>query len=125
MEVTQMKKQCWKIGDLVVVYDDEYEKLPTIELYDYETNLSLPRDTAKLLALLILISYGYKPPTFVNKIISGDFYNEDNKKWFSENCIDYPDKEFDTFAEMVEHVESIEEDIINNGFKMIDLPNVK
>jgi hypothetical protein len=49
-------------------------------------------------------------------------YNEDDKKWFSENCIDSPCVEFDTYEEMVSHVTSIENKIINNGFDLAYLP---
>jgi hypothetical protein len=49
-------------------------------------------------------------------------YNEDDNKWFSENCIDYPEILFDTYDEMKNHVKTIERDIINNGFKLAKLP---
>jgi hypothetical protein len=49
-------------------------------------------------------------------------YNEDENKWFSENCIDYPEILFDTYDEMKNHVKTIERDIINNGFKLAKLP---
>jgi hypothetical protein len=46
------------------------------------------------------------------------FYNEDNEKWFSENCIDYPEILFDTYDEMKNHVKDIESEIVNNGFEL-------
>lgn len=49
-------------------------------------------------------------------------YNEDENKWFSENCIDYPEILFDTYEEMKNHVMIIERDIIDNGFKLAKLP---
>jgi hypothetical protein len=49
-------------------------------------------------------------------------YNEDEEKWFSENCIDYPEILFDTYEEMKNHVKTIERDIINNGFGLAKLP---
>jgi hypothetical protein len=49
-------------------------------------------------------------------------YNEDKNKWFSENCIDFPSILFDTYEEMKNHVKSIENDIINNGFTLVELP---
>lgn len=49
-------------------------------------------------------------------------YNEDEKKWFSENCIDYPEVLFDTYDEMKNHVKTIEQDIIDNGFGLARLP---
>lgn len=48
-------------------------------------------------------------------------YNEDRKKWFSENCIDYPNIEFDSYEEMKNHVDEIEDKIINNGFHLANL----
>jgi hypothetical protein len=50
------------------------------------------------------------------------FYNEDNEKWFSENCIDYPEILFDTYDEMKNHVKDIESEIVNNGFELPILP---
>jgi hypothetical protein len=49
-------------------------------------------------------------------------YNEDEEKWFSENCIDSPEILFDTYDEMKNHVKSIERDIIDNGFGLAKLP---
>ncbi len=49
-------------------------------------------------------------------------YNEDRKKWFSDNCIDHPSVEFDSYDEMRKHLESIEDEIVNNGFNLIYLP---
>jgi hypothetical protein len=49
-------------------------------------------------------------------------YNENENKWFSDNCIDYPEILFDTYEEMKNHVETIEPDIINNGFRLAKLP---
>lgn len=49
-------------------------------------------------------------------------YNEDENKWFSENCIDSPEILFDTYEEMKNHVKIIERDIINNGFRLAKLP---
>ena len=54
MKVDRIKVDCWKIGDLIVVYDDEDPRYSTIELYDYENNVTLNRDQAKVAALLIL-----------------------------------------------------------------------
>ena len=54
MKVERIKVDCWKIGDLIVVYNDEYPNYPTIELYDYDDNVSLNRDQGKIIALLIL-----------------------------------------------------------------------
>jgi len=51
-------------------------------------------------------------------------YNEDDKKWSSENCIDSPDIPFDTFQEMKEHLDEIEDDIVENNFRTISLPNI-
>jgi hypothetical protein len=48
-------------------------------------------------------------------------YNEDDEKWFSENCIDFPEILFDTYEEMKNHVKTIERDIINNGFGLAKL----
>lgn len=48
-------------------------------------------------------------------------YNEDNQKWFSENCIDEPEILFDTYDEMKNHVKTIERDIIDNGFGLAKL----
>ena len=48
-------------------------------------------------------------------------YNEKDKKWWSENCIDDEDMEFDTFEEVKQHLEDIEDDIIGNGFNTIEL----
>jgi len=45
-------------------------------------------------------------------------YNEDKKKWHSENCIDFPEILFNTYEEMKNHVKTIENDIINNGFNL-------
>lgn len=49
-------------------------------------------------------------------------YNEDENKWFSENCIDSTEILFDTYEEMKNHVKIIERDIINNGFRLAKLP---
>ena len=49
-------------------------------------------------------------------------YNEDENKWFSENCIDIPEILFDTYEEMKNHVKIIERDIIDNGFRLAKLP---
>jgi hypothetical protein len=51
-------------------------------------------------------------------------YNEDTEKWSSENCIDHPEIPYDTFQEMKAHLKDIEDDIINNGFRTINLPNI-
>ena len=48
-------------------------------------------------------------------------YNEDDEKWFSENCIDSPEILFDTYEEMKNHVKTIERNIINNGFGLAKL----
>ena len=48
-------------------------------------------------------------------------YNEKTKKWWSENCIDSDDMEFDTFEEVKQHLIDIEDDIIGNGFNTIEL----
>jgi hypothetical protein len=48
-------------------------------------------------------------------------YNSKDKKWWSENCIDYPYIKFDTFEEMAHHLEDIEEDIIDNGFNLVEI----
>jgi len=49
-------------------------------------------------------------------------YNQDEKKWFSENCIDHPEIPFDTYEEMKKHVEDIEQKILNNNFQLAKLP---
>lgn len=48
-------------------------------------------------------------------------YYIDSKIWSSENCIDNPEIEFDTFAEMKEHLNNISDSILRNGFKIINL----
>lgn len=49
------------------------------------------------------------------------YYDRDDKVWISENCIDRPHLTFKTFKEMSDHVADIENDIIGNGFNMIDI----
>jgi hypothetical protein len=51
-------------------------------------------------------------------------YNEDDKMWHSENCIDYPEVTYDSFQGMKKHLDEIEDDIISNGFRTIRLPNI-
>jgi len=48
-------------------------------------------------------------------------YNSIDKKWWSENGIDYPYIKFDTFEEMAQHLEDIEDDIIDNGSNLVEL----
>jgi len=47
-------------------------------------------------------------------------YNSIDKKWWSENCIDYPYIKFNTYEEMKAHLESIEDDILDNGSTLIE-----
>jgi len=47
-------------------------------------------------------------------------YNAIDKKWWSENCIDYPYVMFDSFEEMKAHLISIEDRIIRNNFPTIE-----
>lgn len=49
-------------------------------------------------------------------------YDQIDKKWFSSNCIDSPDIEFDTYEETRDHLNDIEDEIINNGFDTVNLP---
>jgi len=58
-----------------------------------------------------------------NVIFFSICYNEDEEKWFSENCIDSPEWIlFDTYEEMKNHVNTIERDIINNGSRLAKIP---
>ena len=87
------------------------------------------------------INYGIKSYEIYNvNVIEIEFLEKDNKHdtvihhtisydldectWTSENCIDYPYISHTSFSDMREHITSIEDKIIGNGFKNIDLPNV-
>lgn len=48
-------------------------------------------------------------------------FNDKTKKWWSENCIDYPYIEYNTFEEMISHLYDIEDEIIDNGFNLIEI----
>jgi hypothetical protein len=48
-------------------------------------------------------------------------YDVDTKKWFSNNCIDYPEILFDTYEEMKDHLDCIEYLIVGNGFSFANL----
>ncbi len=49
-------------------------------------------------------------------------YNFKDKVIFSENCIDSPPIGYNTYEEMRDHVLEIEDNIINNGFELPELP---
>lgn len=49
-------------------------------------------------------------------------YDENNKLWYSRNCIDHPPIAYNTYTRMRNHVKSIEDDMVNNGFDLPDLP---
>tara|TARA_R110002153_G_scaffold537_1_gene2583 strand:- start:1978 stop:2325 length:348 start_codon:yes stop_codon:yes gene_type:complete len=87
------------------------------------------------------INYGIKPHEIYNvNAIKIEFLEKDNLgdtvihhhisydldecTWTSENCIDYADISHTSFSDMQEHIKSIEDEIIGNGFRNIDLPNV-
>jgi len=48
-------------------------------------------------------------------------YDLDNEIFYSGNCIDHPEIEFSTYDEMIQHLIDIESQIIDNGFKFINL----
>jgi hypothetical protein len=49
-------------------------------------------------------------------------YDENNKLWFSNNCIDHPPIAYDSYTKMRNHVKSIEDKMIDNDFDLPDLP---
>lgn len=51
-------------------------------------------------------------------------YDTDNKLWVSENCIDNQEIGFESYQEMKLHINSIENQITDNGFRNVDLPNI-
>lgn len=50
-------------------------------------------------------------------------YDSVRGKWWSENCIDSEPVEFDTYAEMLAHYNTLEDAIIDNGFQFVDVPD--
>ena len=47
-------------------------------------------------------------------------YNKIEKKWWTENVIDYPDVLFDSYDEMIEHYQSLEDRILDNGDQYVE-----
>ena len=70
----------------------------------------------------IKIIFLYKDGVGDDVIFCSIHYDLDTKKWHSGNCIDYPDKEFDSYDEMKNNLESLEDEIAGNGFTLTDLP---
>lgn len=54
-------------------------------------------------------------------IYSSIIYNSNTRKWWSENVIDYPEIEYNSFKKMKQHLLDIEDEIIDNGSTTIDL----